>query len=123
MTLENVNPIWGMTTPEFESSPNISTHRGESLILPGYPNTVLHMPYNPSQNMAGVDFPSSILASSYSRDSIDAGRYYGMPEYTGRANLAMLRRWQKLSRSAESVSNIVNLIFTDIAANAVVGTK
>lgn len=54
------------------------------------------------------------------------GEAYGslrLPDYTGRTNLAMYNRWQELSRNASTAAKIVNLIWTDISADAVVGTR
>jgi aspartate ammonia-lyase len=44
-------------------------------------------------------------------------------DYSGNYNMAVWARWQNFSQSAETVSLIPNLIFTDNAASAVVGTK
>lgn len=35
----------------------------------------------------------------------------------------MYRRWQELSRTAETTAKILNLIWTDLSSNAVVGTR
>jgi hypothetical protein len=43
--------------------------------------------------------------------------------YDGTQNRRMMAKWQNLSSSLTSVANIPNLIWTDIAANMLVGTK
>ncbi|KAL4865247.1 hypothetical protein BDV12DRAFT_175013, partial [Aspergillus spectabilis] len=47
----------------------------------------------------------------------------GLMDYAGEGNLAKSRRWSTLSRSAESMTTVLNLVWTDYVANAVVGTK
>ncbi|KAL2141985.1 hypothetical protein VTI28DRAFT_1721 [Corynascus sepedonium] len=68
--------------------------------------------------MPGVDFPATARYSSYHDH-----RERGFPDYSGETNLAITRRWKNLSRSADTVAKIPNLIWTDLAANAMVGTK
>ncbi|KAK4246331.1 hypothetical protein C7999DRAFT_33294 [Corynascus novoguineensis] len=70
--------------------------------------------------MPGVHFPGATLETLYY--SVDPG-LDGLPDYSGQTNLALKRRWKDLSRSADTVAKIPNLIWTDLAANAVVGTK
>lgn len=42
---------------------------------------------------------------------------------TGTTNFAMFRLWQNLSDTSSSATQILNLIWTDIAAISVVGTR
>jgi len=49
--------------------------------------------------------------------------YDGLPSYDGTVNGHMLLKWQKLASSASGTAKIPNLIWTDIAANLLVGTK
>ncbi|KAH8707143.1 hypothetical protein GQ44DRAFT_763740 [Phaeosphaeriaceae sp. PMI808] len=123
MRLEDVNPIWGMTLPEHENHPNISTARQESLYLPGLSPTLYSAPTQSKQSLAGVDFYSIIMGFTYATNAADAGNSYGVPDYTGRTNLALYNKWQELSRNATTATKIIDLIWTDISANAVVGTK
>jgi hypothetical protein len=44
-------------------------------------------------------------------------------DYQGRNNGGMLEKWRRLSVSPETAAMIPNLIWTDIAANMLVGTK
>jgi hypothetical protein len=47
----------------------------------------------------------------------------GILDYTGKTSFAMFRRWQNLSTSAETMGHVLDLISTDLLANALVGTK
>lgn len=123
MRLDDVNPVWGFTVPEHENHPNISTTRHEYLYLPGLAPTLFAAPTQPKQSLAGVDFYSTIMGYTYTMDSSDAGNTYGVPDYTGRTNLALYKKWQNYSQDATTAAKIIDLIWTDISANAVVGTK
>lgn len=124
LRLGDVNPVWGITLPEHDNHPNISTARQEYLYLPGLASTILGVsPTSSSQNLAGVDFYSGIMAVAYNMDGVDANGGYGIPDYTGKTNLAIYNRWQEYSRNATKAARIINLIWTDISANAVVGAK
>ncbi|KAL9572074.1 hypothetical protein ACKAV7_003791 [Fusarium commune] len=75
---------------------------------------------NPGQNLPGSDFSVSVLSAAYSVGGFSSN---GWMDYTGKSSIAMWARWQNLSLNAETAALIPNLIFTDISASAVVGTK
>ncbi|KAF2741897.1 hypothetical protein M011DRAFT_522494 [Sporormia fimetaria CBS 119925] len=111
--LHDVNPVWGMTTPDHANGPNITTWRGPHLYLPGFVRPDVKSPVARHQYLAGVDFYPINMALTYNMDEVDSGFLFGTPDYTGRSNLALYRKWQE----------IINLIWTDLSANGVVGTK
>lgn len=123
MRLQDLNPVWGITLPEHDGHPNISTARQPHLYLPGLADPFVELPTVGSQNLAGVDFYSNIMGLTYSQDEAGSGVGFALPDYTGRSNLAMYRKWQELSRTITGAATIINLIWTDFSANAVVGTK
>src|SRR5271154_6403466 len=119
MTNDEISPVWGLISPSYESYPNISVVRQESLYLPGYSASGLGFSRNSYQNMPASDFAPTALTGAYAISS-DFGPAV---DYTGYSNMAMYVRWQDLSKTPEAASTIVNLIWTDLAAAAVVGTK
>jgi hypothetical protein len=122
MDKDDVNPIWGLTTPEHQNGPNISTSRQEHLYLPGSSSGtgIVTMPSSGSQNLAGVDFYQNAMAVAY---DIDHDKdVSGVPDYSGAANLALFNKWQEFSDSV-NVSRVINLIWMDVASNAVLGTR
>ncbi|KAH7190974.1 hypothetical protein BKA60DRAFT_530338 [Fusarium oxysporum] len=121
--LSELNLIWGLVSPAYQENANISTVRQPSLFLPGWVDplsisdtTVV----NPGQNLPGSDFSVSVLSAAYSVGGFSSN---GRTDYTGKSSIAMWARWQNLSLNAETAALIPNLIFTDISASAVVGTK
>lgn len=128
----NEQPLWGIVGPACATVDqsirnNVTTMSQESLRLPGLINddTLLltgqsFTPNDAGQNLPGVNFYSQALRSAFSI-SMPSRMSYG--DYSGQTQFALYAKWQNLSADAGSASDIINLIWTDIAANAVVGTK
>jgi hypothetical protein len=130
-TLAVVQPMWGVVKPDWadtsDLSPvNISTISGNSLYLPGYidQNIVFDgmspVPISGGQNLPGVEFYKQALYRALSINQA-AGQPYA--DYSGWTSFSLYAKWQKLSTSASGAASIINLVWTDFAANAVVGTK
>jgi len=122
LTNANFNPVWGLVSPAYESYPNISVIRQELLYLPGYADEFIKIPGIKSQNLPANDFARMALSSTYDIED-DSSASGPMVDYTGYSNMAMYAKWQQLSRTPEDAAKIINLIWTDYAASAVVGTK
>lgn len=115
-------PIWGLIGPDYEKYPNMSVVKKDSLYIPGYVGFETAQLGNfMSGNLPGSDFPPRALVSTYSdlEGSVSSSR----TTYSGFANLPLYVRWQEYSRSPQSAARIPNLIWTDLAASAVLGTK
>ncbi|KAJ6789036.1 hypothetical protein PWT90_07835 [Aphanocladium album] len=108
--------VWGLVSPQYEGKVNVSTVRQPSLYLPAHGSMISALMYT-SQNLPGSDFSSGALARVYC--PLDCEGW----DYSGVQNLDMWVRWQNLTASAEKASLIPNLIFTDIAASAVTGSR
>lgn len=116
MRLKHGGPLWGIVSKDREKELNLTTARKESLYLPGFANPPLSG--IESANNPGADFAALALDMVYTMGSSTSP-----VDYTGKADLAMYKKWQELSKTSETSSRIINLIWTDIAANMVVGTK
>lgn len=133
----NAMPMWGIIGSANSSlSPlaatwNMSTIAAESLYLPGfmdgfYWSGITPVPDLPSsQYLPALNFYSQALytALNIGPPSVRASGYQGYADYSGWSSLGVYAKWQKLSTSADTVSQILNLVWTDMAANAVVGTR
>lgn len=118
----DLNVIWGLVSDEYANHPNVSTVRRNSLYLPGSNswailNTVGY------EFLAGADAFIAAMDPIYNQDADQPTSYTDPVDYTGTTDIGMLVRWQNLSRSVGLVSQIPNLIWTDVVAQAVVGTK
>lgn len=118
LVLDDISPLWGLISPDLEHSVNLSTIKSDRLYLPGITLLGFDSGLPGFQNVPGTDGPAAALATTYSfSDSI------GVADYSGQTNLAMFSRWQHYSSNVSTTAKILNLIWTDIAANALVGTK
>lgn len=118
LTTLGIGATWGLLTPEYASYDNVSSIRTPHLYLPGFvaylaPTLSLGM----DDNYPASDFPSRIMNSVF-----DLNTEWAF-DLVGRANMAIFTRWQSLSEKPETASNIIKLLWTDLAASAVVGTK
>ena len=124
-TIDDLNLVWGLVSPAYENNVNVSTVRQPSLYLPGWIDPIVSdisdgESLEVFENLPGSDFAVGALESTYCID--ESGNCEGV-DYSGNTNMAMWVRWQQLTASAETATLIPNLIFTDTAASAIVGTK
>lgn len=113
-----IQPLWGLVSPQYRDRDDITVIQDPTLWLPGHKSDI-SWPVSTTQNLPGTQFHVDLLTAAYKLDS-------GLPpvaDYTGKTNLAMYAKWQEYSRAATSASKIINLIWTDMAANAVLGTR
>jgi hypothetical protein len=121
MVLSDISPLWGLISPDLEHSVNLSTIKSDRLYLPGYTSLGFDIGVPGFQNVPGTDGPSAALTTAYQISGFVGGS--GIGDYSGETNLAMFSRWQDYSSNVSTTAKILNLIWTDIAANALVGTK
>lgn len=114
MDLRDGGALWGLIAKDKATVLNITTVRKESLYLPGA-DPLISTENNPAADFAAIALEMTYKTSPSSSDSV--------VDYSGQANLAMYKRWQEFSKTPETSAKILNLIWTDIAANMVVGTK
>jgi hypothetical protein len=138
--LSSAQPLWGLlgtanlsvASLTDQRVDNISTIAQPSLYLPGYMDSFSIFQETPTtsisnsvQNLAGVDFYPKALQTALniaSNPSLQFSTFQGGADYSSYSSLALFTKWQTYN-SAETVGSIINLIWTDEAANAVVGTR
>ncbi|KJZ68673.1 hypothetical protein HIM_11929 [Hirsutella minnesotensis 3608] len=124
MALADARPLWGIIAPPFAERQNLSTVRKESLYLPGMATSAMSKPVSTVQNLPGVEFYTGALACAYNIGPNTLAFLDGtISDYSGRSNIAMYAKWQEFSHTEKTTSKILNLIWTDLAASAVMGTK
>ncbi|KAL5360297.1 hypothetical protein BJX96DRAFT_165054 [Aspergillus floccosus] len=132
-TMSTARPTWGILGPSNATSDatllstfNITTVARDQLYLPGYIDATSLLrgrdpvPMLEGQNLPGVDFYTQILLRALSVHQQPSTPY---GDYSGFTSMALYAKWQKLSASAAGAASIVDLIWTDLAANTVVGTR
>ena len=120
MPLKHGNPLWGLSTPEAAEQFNLSTLRKEALYLPGSVGKVSGSLAS-HENLPGADFAAAALGATC--ETGQPSSLNGRPDYSGQSNPALYRLWQEYARTAPTSAKILNLIWTDLVANLVLGTK
>ena len=124
MNLTDVDALWGLVSPEVAqmASPQYSFLQSPELFLPGLVDEITvgyKVDWTGSltdvQNMPASTFPEAALAGTY---QIDTEAYH-----CGSQSMAMYAKWQIYSRGAASAAKILDLVWTDLSANAVMGTR
>ncbi|KAF2123035.1 hypothetical protein BDV96DRAFT_681620 [Lophiotrema nucula] len=132
LALDGVSSIWGLLNNSYESYPNISSFRKSRLYLGGtsdglFGSTLRAIANGDFQYMPGSDFGPAIMNTIYTLDSSTGNILNAASgitvDYTGASNMALYLKWQELSTTPEGAARIIDLIWTDLAASAVVGTK
>ncbi|KAF2183641.1 hypothetical protein K469DRAFT_739721 [Zopfia rhizophila CBS 207.26] len=121
-----ISPVWGLVHPAYEGYPNITLMRKSGLHLPGTSDDF-------GEGMNGVAggalqyLPGSDFAPAAMNAVFGMARDYSVTkaniDYSGAGDMAMYLRWRNLSETSTDAATIINLIWTDLAANAVTGGK
>jgi hypothetical protein len=122
LVYRQVTPLWGLLNPAFAGKPNISSVRKESLWLPGF-TSILSPVVDSTMNIPGASFYSTIMAYIYGELLSGLSTTQEIHDYTGYTQFALYQRWLELGQTPTRSADIINLIWTDIAANAVLGTR
>ncbi|OAX82468.1 hypothetical protein ACJ72_03186, partial [Emergomyces africanus] len=117
--LNEVLPLWGLVSDEYKGREDISVLQKESLWLPGFSGRLGSSPVGYS-NLPGMYFHTGGFQTAYDTSTSPP---IGVTDYSGATNIAMYAKWQEWSNKANTTAKIVNVVWTDIAANAVIGTK
>ncbi|EXK29547.1 hypothetical protein FOXG_11880 [Fusarium oxysporum f. sp. lycopersici 4287] len=122
--LAQFQPIWGIVDPAFKDLRNISTLRAPSLYMLGSSQENLFgtSGFNPGfseMNIPGSIVPISALATIVnSRDSSEP-----VIDFTAQRSMSLWLKWKRLSSSEDSMPMVFKLLWNDLAASALVGSK
>lgn len=117
LKIADAAPFWAVVDDKYEFEPHMWTSRKDHLYLPAGSGP---FGFNTSRSACASAYaPESVLNAVYSELRSDPI----FPDYSGLTNYPMFLKWQKLSKSPDTASTIINLIWTDIIANLIVGTK
>lgn len=122
-----LDPLWGLISAEEASLPGVSPLRRSHLYLPASQSSVAGLGGSTGVNdaIAGASAHSVVFDTLYgyvNRDP-ERGGSMAIPDYTGATTWSLFTKWARLSRDTDTAGQISNLIWTDMMANAVVGTK
>ncbi|KFY21955.1 hypothetical protein V493_06962 [Pseudogymnoascus sp. VKM F-4281 (FW-2241)] len=118
LSIKTYTPLWGLIDNKYENSELYQTRRKQHLWLPAGQASGSSMTSIYDSTPAGAH----LLALSAAYDiGISSSPF--LPDYSGTEDFGLYVRWESLSRSSETAGKIINLIWTDVMANLVVGTK
>ncbi len=121
---KRITPFWSLLSPEAARGPNITSISRDSFWLPGT-TPILSSVVDSTMNIPGASFYNTIMAHIYTellRSNIKS-TFEEIHDYSGHAQFALYQKWLELGQTAARSADIINLIWTDIAANAVIGTR
>ncbi|KAG0637147.1 hypothetical protein HOY80DRAFT_1085620, partial [Tuber brumale] len=112
MKINEIFPFWGIVDPKYKDDPHVATIQREHLWLPAVKRKPTLGTLPPSSSFGLLAVPSQVLEGIRT-----------FADYSGQNNFALRSKWQKLSETHNSTTLILNLIWTDLVANNLVGTK
>ncbi|KAF4466271.1 hypothetical protein FALBO_6867 [Fusarium albosuccineum] len=123
--LAQFQPIWGIVDPSFKGFRNVSTTQAPSLYMLGsaMDNMLAGVsslnPSSPTMNLPGSIVPISALHTIVNnRDTTEP-----VIDVAAQGSMSLWLKWKRLSASEDSVPMIVKLLWNDLAASALVGSK
>ncbi|KAK5120014.1 hypothetical protein LTR85_007090 [Meristemomyces frigidus] len=124
MTLRDVDPLWGIVDPSMRDSVNLTVIQAEQIYIPASSVAIRELTLSASygvEYIPAVQAPAMIWETAYALDltpSVD-----GVQDLSGLTSLALATKWKQMSANANGTAAIMNLRWTDLAANALVGTR
>jgi hypothetical protein len=122
--LENWDPLWGIVEKEDSTFTNLSYKRSSELWLTG--STKLASLSFAGFNLAAVTVPRRLLYHTYEVHSwaLSSTRSTDiLADYSGKENIELHNMWKHLTKTPEGTGRMINLVWTDIAANALYGSR
>jgi hypothetical protein len=121
--IKDVPLFWGLVDPSYTDSPDLKVVQAESIYLPAAVHGQ-HIGTVWTDSFAAGSAFTSAWSSVY-RDAASvkgSGNTY-VPSYSGENDYGLSLKWRNLSSTPEGAAKILNLIWTDLASFATVGTK
>lgn len=121
MNIADVAPFWAIVDDKYESWPHLWTLRKDHLYLPAGAgsNSILES----SSASASAEAPQRALTVAYGLGASSYSSSNKFPDYSGVTNYQLFLKWKELAEKPDTSATIVNLIWTDIMANYVLGTR
>ncbi len=121
LNISDINLLWGLISDNFENDTEISTFRGREFYLPvAYAGSDISAL---KDSLAVASVFTAAWNTLYTSAAWIAGvSFGGLPSYSGDIQYSLFQKWRKLSNTTDGAATILNLIWTDLVASAVVGT-
>jgi len=126
LDMRSISPVWGIVSSAYENYPNISTIRQPSLYMAGRSGSGTSLSLSSApwwQSLPGSEFWAFAMSSVYEPSISAVSNAAVIADYSGLSSGSMLDKWRELSKTPQGASKVIDLIWTDLSAPAVVGTK
>ena len=120
LTIGELSPLWGIVSNNFENTTGFAFRRAKEYYVPAGSQFIEISGHIDS--LASAEVFVGAMHSTYGVGNPPSPLEFS-PTYTGESNFALFAKWQKLSKSIDTASIIVNLICVDLIASSTVGTK
>jgi hypothetical protein len=114
-------PLWGIVDKEDTRFTNLTYKRSAELWLSG--QTDLSPVDLQDFNLPASEAPKTFLYQAYAVNEQRTNDVSSVADYSGLKNLPLYNLWRNLSQTVEGTERIINLVWTDVATNALVGTR
>lgn len=122
LNVSSVDLLWGLVHPDYRSNTNIHVRQAPDIYLPPLPFDRYLGSFR--DNMAATTVFNAAWNSIYEFAAYIAGISVNpVPSYSGENQYALYLKWRELSSTDKGAASILNLIWTDLVASALVGTK
>jgi hypothetical protein len=121
-TMAEIHVLWGLVNNSAANSSVLETRTAEKIYLPAAQlESIVGVAYDTFAS--GTAFTAAWNDVFESAAVIPGLALDKIPSYSGEKNYGLTLKWRQMSQNATGMSQIFNLIWTDIVASAVVGTR
>lgn len=119
--ITDIQPYWGLVDNKYEHDPALWTLRRDFMYLPAGSDAMGFGSLNGKSDSSAAGGGVTILDNLY-RDAFESSSTE-LPDYSGSKSLPLRSKWQGLTQKADGISQMLSLIWTDIAVNYLVGAR
>lgn len=121
-TLGQYDPVWGLVDGTYEHFDKVTTIRQPYLYLIGT-SEQRYATFQPSGTFMNLPGTIAPFVSMTSVSAIGTTDLTTVADFTARTGMSLWMKWRNLTGSADTTPQIIKLLWTDLAASAMVGTK
>ncbi|CZR67642.1 uncharacterized protein PAC_17541 [Phialocephala subalpina] len=122
MPISDVSPFWGLVDDKFEHTPHMWTLRREHLYLPAG-SAFLGSVFRKDDSSPAAA-PGTVLSMLYQDAASDSALSpKTLVNYGGGTNYPLFLKWKRMPQNSTAPQTMLNLIWTDIMANYVMGAR
>lgn len=121
--ISQLSPFWGPVLASNRDNPDIKTLQRHNFYLPAGASAVFGS-LSSLDALAGAEAPFGVFGPLFTPGgSLFSSSSSTMADYSGATSWPLFMKWNALGRSADTAGKIVDYIWTDLMANAVVSSK